>query len=578
MDIQYRRDMNHTYMVLESADAGSLEGYETRIILTNRIGGLLPCSLQYLDNKTCYCYDTTSRQSLATELEGREINRREMQKLLGNILSVMSQLEEYLLSLRHLVLTPEQIFLVPATMEVWLCFAPFYDKDAKEGLLGVTEFLLSHTGKDSQDAVILGSRFSHALRQPAIQLSDLERILYGDLPGDEGYAGNAGLPPAPGNRAAEEGLYPNAAGLQNALDGRQAGLDYPGPGAGPARPAAGRQESVLTGRTEGNSARDSNGEKTHKGGLRRKINWYVVSLVLAGAVLAAGVYVFLHYYNGKLPPWPFLAGAAAAVAAAVILVIIIRRKALKKPWAEAAAEGEASFSFPAGKGQSPYQGAYGTAMDLKSENTMYGKATGPNGAGPVFGSEMGLNGFSQAFGNERGMNGASPVFGNGAGVNGSNLAFGSRDVTGFSGAEPGLTTILAPLKTDVSEAYLVPENGPEAGKELRLTARRTRIGKPAGHADICTDSPAVSRLHAEIVRRGEAFYIRDMNSRNGTRVNGEILSGNTEKLLHDGDRLTLADRVFIFRMEGQEHEERLASILGKSQPVTEQKERLGPKN
>ena len=48
MDIEYRRDMNHNYMIVKSAGSDIPDDYETRVLITNRIPGLLTCRMQYM--------------------------------------------------------------------------------------------------------------------------------------------------------------------------------------------------------------------------------------------------------------------------------------------------------------------------------------------------------------------------------------------------------------------------------------------------------------------------------------------------------------------------------------------------
>jgi hypothetical protein len=60
----------------------------------------------------------------------------------------------------------------------------------------------------------------------------------------------------------------------------------------------------------------------------------------------------------------------------------------------------------------------------------------------------------------------------------------------------------------------------------------TTVGRGPG-VDISLDDPTVSRLHAELVRRGPHVYISDLGlSTNGTRVNGRPVGRRT---LRDGD-------------------------------------------
>lgn len=51
----------------------------------------------------------------------------------------------------------------------------------------------------------------------------------------------------------------------------------------------------------------------------------------------------------------------------------------------------------------------------------------------------------------------------------------------------------------------------------------------------------VSRQHIRIYKDGDAFYVEDLQSRNGTWVNGEQLSG--VRRLYDGDEINLATAV-----------------------------------
>ena len=75
----------------------------------------------------------------------------------------------------------------------------------------------------------------------------------------------------------------------------------------------------------------------------------------------------------------------------------------------------------------------------------------------------------------------------------------------------------------------------ESGAVIPLLANVTTIGR--GRAvDVRLSDPSVSRLHAEIVRRGPYAYVTDLGlSRNGTRVNGRLVA---RRVLNDGDVLT----------------------------------------
>jgi len=75
----------------------------------------------------------------------------------------------------------------------------------------------------------------------------------------------------------------------------------------------------------------------------------------------------------------------------------------------------------------------------------------------------------------------------------------------------------------------------DTGALIPLRDDVTTIGRGYG-VDVRLDDPSVSRLHAEIVRRGPYIYLADLGlSRNGTRVNGRPVA---RRVLDDGDVLS----------------------------------------
>ncbi len=75
----------------------------------------------------------------------------------------------------------------------------------------------------------------------------------------------------------------------------------------------------------------------------------------------------------------------------------------------------------------------------------------------------------------------------------------------------------------------------DSGTTFELGPDVTTVGRGRG-VDVALDDPSVSRLHAELVRRGEHVYVSDLGlSTNGTRVNGRPVG---RRLLVDGDVLS----------------------------------------
>jgi pSer/pThr/pTyr-binding forkhead associated (FHA) protein len=84
----------------------------------------------------------------------------------------------------------------------------------------------------------------------------------------------------------------------------------------------------------------------------------------------------------------------------------------------------------------------------------------------------------------------------------------------------------------------------QGDREFLLTAGPVVIGR--GHdAGIRIDSGGVSRHHARILISDNAARLEDLDSKNGTFVNGERVIG--ARLLSDGDEIRLGPVVVAFR-------------------------------
>lgn len=87
------------------------------------------------------------------------------------------------------------------------------------------------------------------------------------------------------------------------------------------------------------------------------------------------------------------------------------------------------------------------------------------------------------------------------------------------------------------------------GEEIRLDKPVFRMGKERNYVDyFIGDNSVVSRRHADIITRGKKYFVMDLNSKNHTYINEEILPVQCEVEIHDGDKLKFANEEFIFQV------------------------------
>jgi pSer/pThr/pTyr-binding forkhead associated (FHA) protein len=97
-----------------------------------------------------------------------------------------------------------------------------------------------------------------------------------------------------------------------------------------------------------------------------------------------------------------------------------------------------------------------------------------------------------------------------------------------------------------SAARLVWERSDGRRVEFPLHGDTLEVGRDEEIA-IRVDEPLVSRRHARLERRGEAWVVVDLGSTNFTRVNGERV--RRERELAHGDQLTLGRARCVFLLE-----------------------------
>jgi hypothetical protein len=90
---------------------------------------------------------------------------------------------------------------------------------------------------------------------------------------------------------------------------------------------------------------------------------------------------------------------------------------------------------------------------------------------------------------------------------------------------------------------LIIQNGQKAGERWILDSDVVIIGREAGETDLLLPERQVSRKHAKIERTETGFLLTDLESKNGTFLNGKEL--REPKMLQDGDEIQIALSVKI---------------------------------
>ena len=451
MKAEYKRDMNHNYLILYGEKDINTDSYQVRMLVGNIIPSLLKCRIQGVDGKFMMYFDITSKQAVSTLYEEKKLGNEDLRLIFGGFVRVMEEAAEYLINPAQLVLKPQYIFADCEKKELFFCLMPGYDKDIKEQFQLLTEYILPKIDHEDSEAVILGYGVYRRTMENSFHLEHIKEELYRKQNNKEEIK------------------------TETEKDSREISVQETG------------EESLMqsSGMSE-NFWREEKTEKTdsHKLFGKKVAVFVLILLALAGVTMAIS--------GGYLPHQDIsvLLGVVLAGMGGIMLAVLIIRKAkdvYKQPQRESKEKPQLSEKFV----RPPVNEILQEGSD-DSIKTMMEKKSLHREREEDFGETVVLS----------------------AGVVSGPASLVSR--------EPGE---LAPI-------YLQEE--------------LTVIGKLENACDAVIDLPTVSRIHAKIRKREEEYYLSDMNSRNGTIVNGRLLLPEEEYRLQEEDEVDFAQARYIF--------------------------------
>mgnify|MGYP002766517802 FL=1 len=451
MKAEYKRDMNHNYLILYGEKDINTDSYQVRMLVGNIIPSLLKCRIQGVDGKFMMYFDITSKQAVSTLYEEKKMGNEDLRLIFGGFVRVMEEAAEYLINPAQLVLKPQYVFADCEKKELFFCLMPGYDKDIKEQFQLLTEYILPKIDHEDSEAVILGYGVYRRTMENSFHLEHIKEELYRKQNNKEEIK------------------------TETEKDSREISVQETG------------EESLMqsSGMSE-NFWREEKTEKTdsHKLFGKKVAVFVLILLALAGVTMAIS--------GGYLPHQDIsvLLGIVLAGMGGIMLAVLIIRKAkdvYKQPQRESREKPQLSEKFV----RPPVNEILQEGSD-DSIKTMMEKKSLHREREEDFGETVVLS----------------------AGVVSGPASLVSR--------EPGE---LAPI-------YLQEE--------------LTVIGKLENACDAVIDLPTVSRIHAKIRKREEEYYLSDMNSRNGTIVNGRLLLPEEEYRLQEEDEVDFAQARYIF--------------------------------
>lgn len=477
MRAEYKRDMNHNYLILYGEDEINTDAYQVRMLVGNVIPSVLKCRIQGMDGRFLIYFDITSKQALNILYEERKMKIEDLNLIFGGFVQVMEDAAEYLINPGQFLLSPEYMYADVEKKKIYFCMMPGYEKDIKNQFQLLAEYILPKIDHEDSQAVLLGYGVYKQTMEDCFHLEHIKEELY-KVQGQKDR-----------EKEAEKDIWKSGEENQDVLNIHI-------------------QEDYLEDDEPGMEfVRE--GEAPKKRGLLYKAGMIGVAAVLLCLITVAVLSGYLPYMETGT-----VLGIIIVLAAGVMLVTYIIKKK-KNP------------------------GIYPRKNIRERENETLRKKTKTNTEIKTNTADYDKSG-SEWFGRD------SLEMSEINKVKQQIPTEEKREKRLYEQSHPdyGETVVLSAGAVSGPASLVSKEPGELA--TIYLNEDLTVIGKLENACDAVIDLPTVSRIHAKIRKREEAYYLTDMNSRNGTSVNGRLLRPEEEYQLEPEDEIDFAQARYIF--------------------------------
>ena len=176
---EYKRDFKNNYMLIsfEEEEEADIEKYEFKMLENNYISGLMKFKLVKDNEKTIFCYDITSKQSLSRILEYKPIGLEDIKKIVLGIIRAITNMERFLLGTCGLLLNTDYIYADPESLDLALCYLPCIKEEMQSKLSDLFAQILAKIDQNDHEGVVLAySLYQESLKDNCV-FNDLLSIM-----------------------------------------------------------------------------------------------------------------------------------------------------------------------------------------------------------------------------------------------------------------------------------------------------------------------------------------------------------------------------------------------------------------
>lgn len=172
---EYERDLQHSWMILE-IDEIYEEDYQMRMLADNSFPELLEVCGQGTDAKSRYRYKISGRKSLKELWEKDSWRYKELEDFMRQLIHILYELDNYLLSVSSLSLNPKHIF--KDENKFAFCYIPGHEGNIWKDFHILTEEIVKIMDYEDKEGIYLAYELHKASMEEEYDIEQvLEKIL-----------------------------------------------------------------------------------------------------------------------------------------------------------------------------------------------------------------------------------------------------------------------------------------------------------------------------------------------------------------------------------------------------------------
>ena len=178
MIANYKRDLNHSFLLLEEKPMTSEEYFQMKMVTENRIEGLLPVTVHTFNGEKTLYYEISGKQNLLCIYEKKEMLVKDLERILKGIHRSLKEMEKYMLNADSLILEPEFVYLCAEDENIQLCLYPCEKRNIRESIREFSEFILNRINHQEEKVVQLAYQFYRLTRDENFNYEQIMEELF----------------------------------------------------------------------------------------------------------------------------------------------------------------------------------------------------------------------------------------------------------------------------------------------------------------------------------------------------------------------------------------------------------------